>query len=224
MPLIKRNPRPIERDKKEFRDDRLFIVACDDTFAPKQYFDSYKISRVHVHVIPTEDGTSSAPHVLDRLMQYGHDDDDELWMLLDTDHCIKGSHLAGFTNSLKEAREKGVKVALSSPCFELWLLLHHVDEDQIGTLTNATKTEKFLREKLDVYDKTRLDASRFPLSLVALACERAEKLENAMGNPEIPTTPMSQVHKLWRAIVAKGLPSQLPEELRNLLTVSKNGE
>ena len=36
MPLIARNPRPIERDKKEFRDDRLFIVACDDTFAPKQ--------------------------------------------------------------------------------------------------------------------------------------------------------------------------------------------
>ncbi|MFM0287433.1 RloB family protein [Paraburkholderia megapolitana] len=220
MPLIARNPRPIERDKKYFRDDRLFIVACDDTYAPKQYFDSYKISRVHVHVVPTQDGTSSAPHVLDRLMQYEHDDDDELWMLLDTDHCTKGSHLAVFTNSLKEAREKGVKVALSSPCFELWLLLHHTDADQIGELTNATKTENSLREKLGAYDKTRLDISKFPLTLVALACERAEKLEKSMGEPAIPVAPMSQVHQLWRAIAAKGLPSQLPEELRGLLVTS----
>jgi hypothetical protein len=223
MPLIARNPRPIERDKQEFRDDRLFIVACDDTFAPKQYFDFYKISRVHVHVVPTQDGTSSARHVLDRLMQFEHDDDDELWMLLDTDHCIRGAHVGGYTNAIKEAREKGVNVALSSPCFELWLLLHHLGESEVGALANAKETEKLLREQLGAYDKTRLNVSKFPLSLVALACERAEKLEQKMGASVIPAGPMSQVHRLWRAIAVKALPSQLPEELRGLLTTARFG-
>lgn len=27
----------------------------------------------------------------------------------------------------REARRRGVRLAVSSPCFELWLLLHHTD-------------------------------------------------------------------------------------------------
>jgi hypothetical protein len=67
------------------RDDRLFIVACDDTYAPKQYFDFFRITRIQIHVVPTEDGTSAAEHVLGRLQGIDHDDDDELWLPLDTD-------------------------------------------------------------------------------------------------------------------------------------------
>jgi hypothetical protein len=33
--MTQRLPRPLKRDKDSFRDDRLFIVACDDTFAPR---------------------------------------------------------------------------------------------------------------------------------------------------------------------------------------------
>jgi hypothetical protein len=67
------------------RDDRLFIVACDDTYAPKQYFDFFRITRIQIHVVLTEDGTSAAEHVLGRLQGIDHDDDDELWLPLDTD-------------------------------------------------------------------------------------------------------------------------------------------
>lgn len=42
MSLFPRKPRPIKRHEATFRDDRLFIVACDDTFAPKQYFEFYE--------------------------------------------------------------------------------------------------------------------------------------------------------------------------------------
>jgi hypothetical protein len=38
MSLVQRQPRPLTRDAVSLRDDRLFIVACDDTYAPKQYF------------------------------------------------------------------------------------------------------------------------------------------------------------------------------------------
>ncbi len=86
MKFAPRQPRPLARDSQSLRDDRLFIVACDDTFAPKQYFDFYRLTRVKIHIVETADGTSAAPHVLERLLQYEHDPDDELWMLLDTDH------------------------------------------------------------------------------------------------------------------------------------------
>ncbi len=54
--LTQRKPRPLARDGKGFRDDRLFIVACDDTYAPKQYFAFFKFTRLHVHVINVPDG------------------------------------------------------------------------------------------------------------------------------------------------------------------------
>lgn len=70
------------RDSNNFRDDRLFIIACDDTYAPKQYFGFFENPRVKVHVIPTLDGTSNASRVLDRLMEYEYEEGDERWLLV----------------------------------------------------------------------------------------------------------------------------------------------
>src|SRR6266849_4751622 len=99
MSLVARKARPLKRDSDSLRDDRLFIVACDDTYAPKQYFEFFKIIRVKIHVVATQDGTSAAEHVLERLRNIDHEDDDELWMLLDTDHYTTGSHLKSFTTA-----------------------------------------------------------------------------------------------------------------------------
>jgi len=108
MSLLRRKARPLSRDTGSFRDDRLFIIACDDTFAPKQYFDFFKISRVQIHVVPTQDGTSAAAHVLERLLAIDHEDYDELWMLLDVDHCDRGRHVQGFMEAIADAKRRGV--------------------------------------------------------------------------------------------------------------------
>jgi hypothetical protein len=71
MSLIQRKPRPLNRDVADFRDDRLFIVACDDTYAPKQYFSFFNITRVQVHVVPTEDNSSQLPDALKGLNSDG---------------------------------------------------------------------------------------------------------------------------------------------------------
>ncbi|WP_206997027.1 hypothetical protein [Trinickia mobilis] len=115
MSLFERKPRPLKRDEKTLSDDRLFIIARDDTYAPKQYFDSFSIPRIQIHVVPTVDGTSAAPHVLDRLSKFDHEDDDELWMLLDTDHCTRDNHIGTFLGAIGEAKRKGMNVALSKP-------------------------------------------------------------------------------------------------------------
>jgi hypothetical protein len=217
MSPIPRKPRPLARDADSLRDDRLFIVACDDTYAPKQYFDFFKITRVKVHVVPTEDGTSAAEHVLERLRNIEHEDDDELWMLLDTDHYIQGTHLASFMAALAAAGQLGVNVALSRPCFELWLLLHHEEETAVLPLGSAIDVENALRERLGQYNKTNLKQEHFPLESVSSACLRAERLDSAVAGGQIPGGNTSRVYLLWKAIVAKALPTQLPDELRALV-------
>ena len=221
MGLIQRTTRPLTRDADSFRDDRLFILACDDTYAPKQYFDFFRITRVQVHVIETTDGTSSAPHVLERLEAIDHDDDDERWLILDTDHCIQGSHLQTFTQTLKEAREKGVHVALSKHCFELWLLLHHEDENAIKELKNADETEAALRVKLGEYNKRNLKQIHYPLTAVRDAIRRAERLDATVAGGDIPESNTSRVYQLWYSILAKVNPTQCPSELVELLQKKK---
>ena len=217
MTRIPRQPRPLTRDGASLRDDRLFIVACDDTFAPKQYFDFLRFTRVKIHVVPTPDGSSAAPHVLERLLAFEHDEDDELWMLLDTDHCVQGTHLASFAEALREARRQRVNVALSKPSFELWLLLHHVEETDLGLLPAATDVVQALRAKLGQYNKTNLKPEHYPLTSVHAACTRAERLDAGVAGGDIPNENTTRVYRLLKAIVAKALPQQLPPELRRLL-------
>ncbi|MGN2249543.1 RloB family protein [Frateuria sp. GZRe14] len=210
MAIVSRKRRPLRREIQTFRDDRLYILACDDTYAPQQYFGFFSIPRIQIHVVPTEDGTSAARHVLDRLKNEPYEEGDERWLILDTDHCVQDNHVGSFTNALKEAREEGVRVALSRPCFELWLLLHHLDSELVVDLTDAEAVEQELRRILGGYNKTRLCSTDFPFSSVAEACRRARLLDESTGGGEIPAGPSSRVYQLWQSIFENALPSQLP--------------
>jgi hypothetical protein len=216
MGITRRSSRPLTREQSDYRDDRLFIVACDDTYAPVQYFDSFKIERVKIHMMPTVDCDSHASHVLERLLSIEHRPDDELWMLLDTDHCIKPGHIRSFRNALRNAKKRNVKVALSRSCFEIWLLLHHLNESDVAKLGNAAEVEKKLRETLGVYDKTALDTEKFGLSKVAEACARAFRLDKAGRDDLIPKSTTTRVHRLWQSIVDGASVAQLPNELLSL--------
>jgi hypothetical protein len=110
MSLIKDlKPRPLIRDTGSLRDDRLFIVASDDSYAPKQYFDFFRLTRVQVYVVetPLDENRCHAIDVLQRLEAIDHKEEDERWMLLDTDHYVNGPHVKEFRRIIKEAKEKG---------------------------------------------------------------------------------------------------------------------
>ncbi len=220
MSLIKNlNPRPLNRDADSLRDDRLFIVASDDSYAPKQYFNFFRLSRVQVHVVatPLDENTCHAIDVLQRLEGIEHEQEDERWMLLDTDHYVNGPHIKEFGRIIKEAKEKGISVALSKPCFELWLLLHHADKDAVTELDNAKAVEKCLRNRLGEYNKTRLKREHFPVETVAKAYLQARDLDKTVKGGVIPKTNTSRVYQLWEAIFANVLPSQIHPELAALL-------
>jgi len=221
MSLTSRKRRPITRDEGAYRDDRLFIVACDDTYAPKQYFAFFRLPRIQVHVVPTENGTSAAEHVLDRLLSFEHEPDDERWMVLDTDHYASNTHIPTLKSAIRRARHNGVHVALSKPSFDFWLLLHHLDDVSVlASLDSASAVERKLREILGRYNKLRLRGEDFPVSAVTRACKTAEHQD--VGGSLLDTNG-SRVYKLWRSMAAETLPQQLPKEFAELIRWGRRG-
>ena len=212
MSLIQRKPLSIGRAQRERRDDRVFVLATEDRYAPEQYFAYLSLPRVKVIVLPTLEDCLSAPeHVVDRLkeafaavkkkdeVQTG----DEFWVCLDTDHHIKNTHLKGTLAALKTARQVGFDVAMSNPCFEVWLLLHHVEASACGALTNATSVETELKRVLGGYDKTSLQPGMFPLSTVPTAITRARALETSPDDPGDywPETTGTRIYRILERVL-----------------------
>nr|MDT0657637.1 RloB family protein [Micromonospora sp. DSM 115978] len=92
---------------------------------------------------------------------------DEVWCVVDADEF-------DIEAAARQARRLGVKLAVSNPCFEVWLLLHHAacrsHCPRCGDVTAR------LRRRLPAYDKTRL---RFAdhADGVAAAVKRARELD-----------------------------------------------
>jgi hypothetical protein len=219
MSILQRKTRPIptrDKDPSRLRDDLLFIVACDDRYAPKQYFGFLELTRVKIHVVPAEDNRSVAEAVLDKLLTYDYVDGDERWMLLDTDHVTSGTHLKSFLPAINRAKRRGIKIALSKPCFELWLLLHHADVAEVSIHPDASAVELALRAAIGEYNKTNLKAEHYPIARIAQAIERARSLDMTVKGGTIPKSNTTRVYQLLEAIAAKASPLELPEELRGI--------
>jgi len=213
MSLIGKKTITIGRAERVQRDDRFFLVASEDSYAPKQYFDALPLSRVKVIVIPTpaNSGLSSPDHVVTRLKD-AYDSvfsrgqvqkDDEFWVMLDTDHHMEDNHIGGTIRALKEARHAGFELAVSNPCFELWLLLHHIDLPAGTVFEKSADVATRLGEVLGGYNKTAVKAGRFPLSQVPAAILRARALESNPDNPEgyWPSGTSTRVYRLMERVM-----------------------
>ena len=197
------------------RDDRVFVVATDDTYAPAHYFEHLLLPRVKVFVLPTPAGSGlSAPvHVVDRLknafknvkqkeeIQIG----DEFWVFLDTDHHFLANNVAGTLAALQTARHVGFEIAVSNPCFELWLLLHHADVPPGTVFSSCHEVDQKLRAVLGQYNKTSIKAGQFPLAQVPTAIQRARALEATPDAPgdHSPQTAGTRVYRLLERLLPK---------------------
>jgi hypothetical protein len=138
-------------------------------------------------------------------------------LLLDTDHYANGAHVKSFKKAIKQAKQKGVKVALSKPCFELWLLLHHVGIDEINSLGDAGQVGVKLNGILGGYNKTRLKSEHYPPSSVAQAFHRAKDLDQCVSGGDIPSSNTSRVYLIWKAIISSSRSPNIAPEFRGML-------
>ena len=211
MSRLGRKLRLLGRDNTPLRDDRRFVIACDDQYAPRQYFEFLKLSRVQVLVLPTVDGRCAAEDVLRRLDEYPSEPRDERWLVLDVDHFAENEHLRKFSSTVRTAQQKGIRVALSKPCFELWLLLHHVGETEVSSHLRCGTVDQALRSALGAYNKRKLNRDDYPDESVANAIERAKRLDQ--GTSDIPASNTSRVYRILDAIAAS-VPAYLLPWLR----------
>jgi RloB-like protein len=171
MPLTSRT-RLLDR-KINNRDASLILIATEGQETEKQYFSIFRNPKVKVVVIPTTDGKSAPVHVLERLdfikNQYDLAPDDLLWLMIDIDH----NRSREVSRICKTAKQKGFKLAISNPCFEVWLYLHF--SDVTNPICNCQEIENELRKILGSYNKSNLDLERYK-DHIHLAIERAKAL------------------------------------------------
>jgi len=208
--LLARKPSVLGRSQRAQRDDRMFVVATEDRYAPAQYFKAIQESRVVITVLPSEDDRSAPQNVVDRLKaahQAGVEagdilPGDQFWVLLDTDHWVRGQHVAGLLEALRQARQLGFQIAMTNPCFELWLLLHHQEVAPRTVFGACAEAEARLRAVLGGYNKCKLKTAQFPKESIANAVRRARALES---NPDSPAGPWpetagSRIYQLIEAV------------------------
>lgn len=209
------------RERREaFRDARLIVIASEGKDTERIYFKAlakeYTNLRVHVHILErseNEQNNSSPEHVLKQLndykSKYDLKADDELWLVVDKDRWTEAmlSHVA-----TECSQEVAMHMALSNPCFELWLLLHMEDaaslspEEQEQWMKNRRKSKNAdpylkvrLRQKMGSYHESSYDA----LTLIAHiedAIERARALDK---NPtdRWPQTLGTRVYLLAKSVI-----------------------
>jgi hypothetical protein len=92
---------------------------------------------------------------------------DQVWCVVDDD----GRDLS---DARQMAAKRGVLLAVSNPCFELWLLLHHTDcTAYVGGYADAVGR---LRKHVRAYDKAHLNFDDFAEG-VPSAVKRAKVLD-----------------------------------------------
>src|SRR5262249_31336287 len=128
---------------------------------------------------------------------------DSVWCVFDVDdHPL-------LDEAAEMAKKNDIKIALSNPCFELWLLLHL--REQPG-MKNRKQLRKILKKHVQDYDK---DVNlRVYIGGYDTAVERARKLDElavSMGKPGM--NPTTGVYNLTEIII----PPRPKEEPRKVV-------
>jgi len=204
--------------KRGVREPRRFIViATEGTKTEKQYFEAMALadaftptSKVHIEVLEKLSTDSSPTHIIEMLdafkRKYVLRKYDELWMVIDLDQWQDRE----LGTVAAQCVQKNYQLAVSNPCFELWLLLHfkslddYTDAELVEMAKNKHVTakrtwlDKELVNVLGSYNKAAIKPTRFfPFANVAIA--RAKDLDTSPEH-RWPNTLGTRVYLLVESI------------------------
>jgi hypothetical protein len=199
-----RRKRPLDRKANPVRDASLVVIASEDKYAVRQYFDFFESTRIQFRVLETQDGKSAPEHVLNRINTYMEefeiDEGDMFWLVCDCDHWVEADHIRNLTRVLQQCRQKGIQVALSNPCFDLWLLLHFADFPEEDVLTCNEVADR-LRATAGGYDKKKVYNLRIDDEKVSAAVKRSADKHQSLE--EIPRQLQTAVHLIIQSLVSR---------------------
>lgn len=119
---------------------------------------------------------------------------DEVWCVFDRDEHPR------FDAAVTMARDNGIEVAASNPCFELWLLLHFRESPG---MRSPYEVQRLLREHLPGFDKQLdFDLVKHGVDDATTRARRLDADAEAMG--EAGRNPTTNVCRLTDSIAGRG--------------------
>lgn len=186
---------------------KRFLIVCEDGKSAPNYFEAlkkhYKLSALSVRVVGSNGSTQPLQVVARaiRLKKSAEDDASgagpfkEVWCVIDGDYGNK------IQNARTRATANDVQLAISTKCFEYWLLLHY-EENDTSTIDCDGLVRSLRETHLPEYEK---GACEFDVIVTRVedAAARAEKLRKpGIKRGELPENqnPCSEVYKLIKAL------------------------
>ncbi|MFG2307511.1 RloB family protein [Streptomyces sp. NPDC048566] len=201
----------MKRSGSSRSEQRRFLIYCEGACTEDQYFKGLKQELKSLPVTICLGGDHGEPKSLVRAAikhkeraarsaADRHTPYDEVWCVVDVEAPIAHPSL---DEAVKLAREAGISIALSNPCFELWLLLHlrGVSAYQTSASVQAALEKAadcgytVQRKHLDYMKLRGPDGARY-----AEARRRAEKLrmKSELGHRTNPWTDVDLLVEVLR--------------------------
>lgn len=183
---------------------RRFLIVCEDEQSARNYFNALRkyenLSAASIAVVSSNGRTQPIQVVDEAISRTVRAADsnsatepfDETWCIID------GDFGSAINNARRRAEANGVKLAISTQCFEYWILLHFA-ESAVPSPNCDAVVSSLKRDHYAGYSKGKCDFSNI-VSNAREAMARARRLRRKDELPE-NQNPCSDVYLLIEAIL-----------------------
>lgn len=216
-----REPIPLIREGGFKEAEKLFVLSYEGTVSEKKYFEDFRYSEqfndsglIEIISLKRPSDRGSDPINVKKLLQKAKSEfrfktTDEFWLIIDRDDW-ESIHNYNFNSLVQDCNnENNFFLAMSNPCFEIWLILHLKD---INEFTEEEK-KKILENKKIKSSRNYIDKvlgeiqgrgyNKKPnpqifLPLTKIAINRAKELD--LKKEDYPKDLGSHIYKLVEKI------------------------
>lgn len=203
---IHNRERPLRRRVAIREPRKRILIFCEGIVTEPQYFDDFRREEHNALVDVIIDDEGGSPKTLveraaaqkkkaeKEAIRFADDNlkYDEVWCVYDVDEHHK------LPDAYQQARDNGIELAISNPCFELWVLLHFSDQN---AHIEREKLAALVRKHIRGYVK------RVPFAMLRAGYEDAVKRASALKkrcveNGNESGNPSTEVYRLTERIRA----------------------
>lgn len=188
---------------------KILIAAEGKNKTEKTYFSNFEDGKKSYNITYAR-GNNTDPLKLVKMLIKEIDelkldlqDDDVAYCIFDTDVDPNKNKI--IEEAIQLARRNNIKIITSSPCFELWFLLHY------DYTTANMDSEEVIKRLKEYYPKYEKNINIYPdiIKEIDLAIDRAKKLEKYQTDNNrrigmVEANPNTEVYKIVEYLMKKG--------------------
>lgn len=180
-----REPIPLIRQGGHINAEKLFVLSYEGTVTEKKYFQDFRASIYFnnnglIEIVPLKrpKDKGSDPFSVKKLLnwakkEYGFKITDEFWLIVDRDDW-ESIHKLSFDDLVTECKkEENFYLAMSNPCFEIWLVFH------LKNLSEFSKEEQAL-----IFENAKI-GSKNHIDILVAQLQGGDRGYNKRPNPNI---------------------------------------